>query len=76
MNPEIKNRIAKLLKSNDPQRDINFLVNLQLEQAPWLSKEEAMDCIIFSLVKCYKDYGLSFMWHHEFAQHEQTIQAA
>ena len=61
----VRERITFLLDSKDVQADWDFLVTLQKEQAPWLSQDEAEDCVIYSLVKHYRDYPLSWMWYNE-----------
>lgn len=65
MNKQIYDRVGKLLNSANPENDFSFLCALQKEQAPWLSDSLIQDCVIYSLVKYYGDYTLSYMWYEE-----------
>lgn len=76
MNKNITKEIAKLLKSTTPEKDLEFLIKLQSEQAPWLNTDEVLDCVIFSLVKCYNDHRLSYMWHCEHSFADKLSRAA
>lgn len=76
MNKATLDRVGQLLKSKKPEEEFNFLIKLQKEQAPWLSNQEATDCVMFSLVRCYNDYKLSYLWWEEEASAQFTQQAA
>ncbi|EQC46275.1 hypothetical protein [Bacteriovorax sp. Seq25_V] len=76
MNKAILDRVAYLLDSKSPQQDFDLLISLQKEQAPWLSNEEAIDCVIFSLVRYYEDYQLSYLWWNEMTQSHYEQRAA
>ncbi len=76
MNKATLDRVAYLLESKTPQKDMDLLITLQKEQAPWLSTEEATDCVVFSLVRYYEDYQLSFLWWSDAIESHYSQKAA
>ncbi len=68
MNSRVLERVEQLLDSKNVESDWQMLTWLQKEQAPWLSKDEVEDCVIFSLVKFYGDHQLSWLWWQDKSQ--------
>ena len=75
MSSRILDRVAFLLDSKNIESDMKFLVELQKEQAPWLDEKSAYDCAIFSVIKLYGDYELSWLHYNESESEEVLIAA-
>lgn len=65
LSKKVLERVAHLIHSQNVENDWKMLTWLQKEQAPHLGQEEIEDCVIYSLVRHYEDYELSWMWHQE-----------
>jgi hypothetical protein len=76
MNNKVLKRVATIIDSNDVESDWQMLTWLQREQAPWLSEPEVEDCVIYSLVKHYNDYELSWLWYSNQAAEQSESLAA
>ena len=76
MNSKVLGRVATIINSKDVESDWKMLTWLQKEQAPWLSDSEIEDCVIYSIVKCYEDYELSWLWYEAKASHQSESLAA
>ncbi|EQC50590.1 hypothetical protein [Bacteriovorax sp. DB6_IX] len=76
MNSKVLERVAEIMDSKNVESDWKMLTWLQKEQAPWLSDSEVEDCVIYSLVKCYDDYELSWLWYESNAEHYSDSLAA
>lgn len=76
MNSRVLDRVAKLIDSKNVESDWKMLTWLQKEQAPWLTEAEIEDCVIFSLVKHYEDYELSWLWWNDQTAHHSESLAA
>lgn len=59
---KVLNRISELLKTDEPEKHLKLLAAYQMETAPEMSKEEAMNCVIYDLIRTYHDYTLDYLW--------------
>lgn len=48
-----KKTLLEQINSHNPEKDWEFLLNLQKEQAPWLSKKEIEECVVLSVIREY-----------------------
>jgi hypothetical protein len=53
-----------------------LLTFLQSEQAPELTAEQVEDSVIYSLVRLYQDYTLSWYWFEDIKSERQVPLAA
>ncbi|OUR96988.1 hypothetical protein A9Q84_11675 [Halobacteriovorax marinus] len=58
---QILNQIDKHIHSESISNDYSFLIQLQREQAPWLSKDLVEVSVIQGIAKLYQDDDLDFM---------------
>jgi len=58
---QILNQIDKHFHSSNISNDFNFLIDLQREQSPWLSKDLIEISVIQGIAKLYQDDELDFM---------------
>lgn len=58
---KILNQIDKHIHSSNINDDFTFLMNLQREQSPWLSKDLVEITVIQGIAKLYEDQELDFM---------------
>lgn len=59
---KVEARIEFLLNSKEVSKDINFLKNLQSDQAPHLSNELLEKLVVEGIINHYEDRTLDFLW--------------
>ena len=59
---KVLSRIAYLIKTEQPQKELDNLISFQKEVEPSLNDEEALHCVVMSFVKTYQDYTLDLLW--------------
>lgn len=60
-----KQVLLTTIHSEDFEKDWDFLLTLQKEQAPWLSEKELEKCVVESVIKLYGSHKLDWLYFNE-----------
>ena len=57
-----KEHLLETIGSTQPEKDWQFLMTLQKEQAPWLSDDMLEQCVVESVIKLHRDHKLDWLY--------------
>ena len=72
LSPEIYARIANLLQTKSPEKDLELFCSHQKELTPHLSDTEVLNYVIMTMVENHNDQMLDFLWSDWKAKHAKV----
>lgn len=75
---KVLSRVSELLKTENPDKELNLLATYQMETSPEMNKQQALNCVILGLIRTYQDYTLDYLWlqYIKEAGHDSDSEAA